>query len=1350
MRLISRLPVLILLLTAAPALPQDFVPDALQGWQGWVLKDKEYRACPFYYDRAAAGPQDFVCAWPGTLQLEVTSAGGRFSQQWTVHGAGQWIALPGNADHWPDRVTVGDRAVRVVARNNVPSVRLEAGSHVVAGRFAWDERPAVLAVPPESGLVELDVDGRRVQRPEMNGAGVYLGERREETRAVDSVRTVVHRLVVDELPVRLVTQLQIDVSGGVREAMFGPVLPAGFVPMSLQSRLPARLEADGQLRLQVRPGRWTVFLTARGPGVLDEIGAADVGTNMPETEIWSYQANDRLRVTAAEGLPPVDPSQVDVPGMWQQFPAFRMDPGAAFRVVERSRGIVSASNELSLERTMWLDFDGGGFVVDDAVTGTMRTAWRLDMQPPYALLSAAENGESLLITASPEDGASGVEVRQTAVQLEALSRSATRDAMPVTGWDARFASVRATLHMPPGHKLLTAPGVDQASGSWMAKWQLLDFFLLLIITIAAWRLFGPVPGVIALLAIVLSYQEMSAPTWLWLNLLVAIALFRVTPEGRLRLPVRIYQFLSAAALLLALIPFVADQLRLAIYPQLEPQYNEYQVYEYDYAPASLPVESGVPGRAREEARAVMQSLAPVESMEDIAVTAQKRAATTFARYAPNAIVQAGPGVPGWKWNTYTLRWSGPVDADQSMRLVILPRWLVSALRTIEVGLLLLFAGVLAAEIAGRAWRLPGGMTLGRAPVAAAVVVGALFAGAGHDAGAQMPDAELLRQLEQRLTEPPECVPRCAEIVAATVDIGETVLSMQLTVHAFEDVAIPLPGSMQGWRPELVKLDGGSTARVLRGAGSALWLYVMPGQHTITLRGSMPDVDSVEVPFPTPPRVVTAQAQGWLVSGIKDRRLLSGSLQLTRLQTDADGADAPRWEASRFPAFARVQRSVELDLDWRVTTTVQRLAPEQGALTIELPLVDGETIVSGDFTVRDGRVLVTMAPQQNYVQWTSNLPAQSTMTLEAAGGGAWQEVWRFAIGNVWHVKFEGVPENEPADVAGDVRVAEFNPRDGEALTVMASRPEAVAGSTLAFDSVRLEVVYGGRSSDLSLNLRYRSTRGAQHPVRLPAGAEVTGISIDGREQTLRAENGTIMLPILPGEHGVLINWRADGGMGLRTVTPDIDLGAPASNIDIAMTTPRDRWLLATQGPKLGPAVLYWSELAVLVLFAVILGRIGLAPLRMHHWLLLGLGFSTFNWPVLGVVAAWLLACGARERWATDVDAVRFNVLQVMIGGLTVIALLAIVTSLPMGLLGTPDMHVSGHASHGNVLGWFADRSESVLPVAAAFTAPLWIYKALILAWALWLSFALLRWLPWVWHCFSSQGYWRSKKAGEANQ
>ena len=43
---------------------------------------------------------------------------------------------------------------------------------------------------------------------------------------------------------------------------------------------------------------------------------------------------------------------------------------------------------------------------------------------------------------------------------------------------------------------------------------------------------------------------------------------------------------------------------------------------------------------------------------------------------------------------------------------------------------------------------------------------------------------------------------------------------------------------------------------------------------------------------------------------------------------------------------------------------------------------------------------------------------------------------------------------------------------------------------------------------------------------------------------------------------------------------------------------------------------------------------------------------------------------------------------------VVALGAIVSSLPIGLLGTPDMHVTGHNSFGTELGWFADSSTSL--------------------------------------------------------
>ena len=253
-------------------------------------------------------------------------------------------------------------------------------------------------------------------------------------------------------------------------------------------------------------------------------------------------------------------------------------------------------------------------------------------------------------------------------------------------------------------------------------------------------------------------------------------------------------------------------------------------------------------------------------------------------------------------------------------------------------------------------------------------------------------------------------------------------------------------------------------------------------------------------------------------------------------------------------------------------------------------------------------------------------------------------------------------------------------------------------------------------------------------------------IDNQAQTLRAENGQLKLPILPGSHTIAINWRESGGMGLYSNTPDVDIGAPASNITMTVSKSRDRWLLATSGPRLGPAVLYWSELAALIVFALILGRIKITPLTTRHWLLLGLGFSTFSWFALGWVIVWLMLCGVREKVEFDLNWWKFNVVQVVIAGATVVALTAVVTSLPAGLLGTPDMHVAGHNSYGNVLNWFADSSDSALPIASVISLPLWVYKALILIWALWLSFALLRWLPWVWTCFSSDGYWRPRKSG----
>jgi hypothetical protein len=82
---------------------------------------------------------------------------------------------------------------------------------------------------------------------------------------------------------------------------------------------------------------------------------------------------------------------------------------------------------------------------------------------------------------------------------------------------------------------------------------------------------------------------------------------------------------------------------------------------------------------------------------------------------------------------------------------------------------------------------------------------------------------------------------------------------------------------------------------------------------------------------------------------------------------------------------------------------------------------------------------------------------------------------------------------------------------------------------------------------------------------------------------------------------------------------------------------------------------------------------------------------------------------------------------------------LVSAIPYGLLGSPDMGVRGD------LHWFVDRTASELPQPFVISVSIWFYKLAMLLWALWLSFALLRWLPWAWRQYAIEGVWRSKAA-----
>jgi hypothetical protein len=91
-------------------------------------------------------------------------------------------------------------------------------------------------------------------------------------------------------------------------------------------------------------------------------------------------------------------------------------------------------------------------------------------------------------------------------------------------------------------------------------------------------------------------------------------------------------------------------------------------------------------------------------------------------------------------------------------------------------------------------------------------------------------------------------------------------------------------------------------------------------------------------------------------------------------------------------------------------------------------------------------------------------------------------------------------------------------------------------------------------------------------------------------------------------------------------------------------------------------------------------------------------------------------------------------------LAVLTLVTLFWAVQQGLLGLPQMQIGGNGSSAYELNWYQDRSDPMLPLARVYSAPLLIYRLLMLAWALWLAFALLRWIGWAWQAFSQGGRW----------
>ncbi len=1345
----------------AKPLPRNQVPDSLKPWINWVLHgEAKEKDCPLIFNHLSQK----ICSWPSKLKLGFNVKDALFSQEWEVYSEDVWVKLPGNNKFWPDKVKVNGKQWLVGEREAQPAVLIKKpGKYVITGVFYFDRHPEWVQIPSESGLIDLSVNGKKIDFPRMDKNGkLWLKHGKdgiEKKKREDRCEVQVHRLIKDSIPMQVVTNLDLYISGKQRKVRIGKIGTRDFIPVRLESRLPVKIEESGSLLIQARPGKWQIKVILRHKGEAKTLSRTIIGSFKTKREIWSFEPHNYLRIVDIKGPAQIDPQQTNMPQAWKSFPAYLMSSKDVMMFEEKKRGDPQpVPDKLNLRRILWLDFDGKGFSVRDNISGTMTTGWRLNINSPVDPGRVVLNGKEQFITKLDDSGKAGIEMRYGNVNMMAESRINKSGLIPVTGWDRDFHSVSGEINLPPGWSLFDASGIDNIRSTWLKSWTLFDLFLVLIISLGVARLKSWKWGCAALVVLVLIQHESGAPCWVWLHILAALALLKVIPRGKVFSLINNYRLICIASLIVISLPFMVDQIKRGMYPQLEYSWQAMDRSLQKRAKAPEPLKkksnalSRAPGvaqniggaktrsqRLEQKAMDVMES---VSQKPYYAGSMQAKAVSiTVDEFDSNARIQTGYGMPTWNWNNIKFSWSGPVKKGETMKFVFLSPKVNMILGFIRVILL----GLLIYGIAGVKFSKNQGFDFSNIkPSAVTALVLMIIVMLSVDiasADTSFPPKELLNELKTKLVEKekPDCAPNCAVTPRMGVEITRDKLVIAIQVHSmYKSLAIPLPGKDKQWLPKIVLLNGNPVSSLYRDPSTGyFWVQVPEGIHTIKLAGTLPPRTSVQIPFPLKPNYVDIKADGWNVEGLHENGVIDNQLQFTRISTKKSKTET--FEVGLLPQFVEITRVFHLGLTWQIETSVIRKTPATAAVVLQIPLLKGESVTS-DIPVKDGKIHLTLGAKQTRAHWISTLEKQDKLFLKAADTLDFSEIWKINIGTMWHSEIKGIPVIHHQSREGKW-FPEFRPWPGEEVVINITRPKGVKGQTFTIENSILKLSPGKRITNAELELNIRSSRGSRHAITLPAGSKLLSLMINEKSQPLSQDGDKVILSLVPGKQKIRIAWRTSKNITWRYKASKVDIGIESVDSHISVKMPQNRWILFCKGPYVGPAVLFWSYVLVLIFLSLGLGRLKITPLKSYHWFILGLGLTQASLLAALPVVFWLIALGLRKQNGKKMSDATFDFVQIILPALTLLAVVVLFYGIQNGLLGYPDMQIAGNGSRDHFLKWYQDIANNILPQPVIFSLSMIVYRVLILAWALWIAFFLLKWLRWGWDCYSADGLWK---------
>ncbi|MEN8190114.1 MAG: hypothetical protein ABFS19_09730 [Thermodesulfobacteriota bacterium] len=635
-----------------------------------------------------------------------------------------------------------------------------------------------------------------------------------------------------------------------------------------------------------------------------------------------------------------------------------------------------------------------------------------------------------------------------------------------------------------------------------------------------------------------------------------------------------------------------------------------------------------------------------------------------------------------------------------------------------------------------------------------------------------PPEYLLRDLHSLINSPPrpaECSPNCLNINSVEFQAVNDSLSLIFSVSVLDDTTLVLPQTSGRWQPEQITIDGLETAQIRKNDKGRLEVLLRHSEEhqiqTVRLVGK-PLNDTETFSFKRIPERVTVQPADdmeYAVSGLTGETLTSNSLTLQRLKSgtteDKNNTAAEENETGlvsnieNFPGFVRVHRTLFFGENTSVHTNVQLLSSSQNPIRIRVPLLKGEKLLTTALNMKRHKsedqsietIAVELSNSRRHAHWSSTLPKSEDGTpieLKATTLAGIFEKWSVSFDHLYHLETGGL---RPTSVSKSGRsLSSWTPRPGESVQLALTELAGISGKSLTINNVEILSKIGKSSEDVTVKFRIQVSQGNLFSFIIPDGYLLQELLLDRKKLPLPTvgEDRKIQVTLSPAARALQMSLTRTNLKSAIYKTPEIRIEDDPRIANVTLSTEifDGRWILGLSGPRISPVVIIWSELLILLVFAIGFSKFN-SPLRLYSWILLFLGFMHIGYGQLFIVSSWFLLFNFRHssaKWFAT--AAKKKYLQV---GLVILSLLFVVClfeAVRTGLLGSPKMTIVGNNSSSYKQFWY----QSGLPLhevqATVYSIPMIVYQGLMLAWSVWLVISLGRWFKWAWAGFLKDGVW----------